>query len=124
MKSKDLGMTVLFDFYGEILTEKQRQVIDLYYNDDLSLAEIAEQAGITRQGVRDCIKRGEATMRFMEEKLRLARRFSQVRQALEEIESDAARIREVNERYCFSRDVGRLAEQIADAAHRIDESAE
>lgn len=120
MKSKDLGMTVLFDFYGEILTDKQKQVIDLYYNDDLSLAEIAEQAGITRQGVRDCIKRGEATMRFMEEKLGLARRFSAVRESLEEIETDAARIREVNERFCFSEEVGRLACRIGEAARRID----
>lgn len=121
MKSKDLSVTVLFDFYGEILTEKQKQVIDLYYNDDLSLAEIAEQAGITRQGVRDCIKRGEATMRFMEEKLGLARRFSTVREALGEIRADAAHIREVNERFCFSRDVSLLADRIEAAAGRIDE---
>ena len=57
MKGKPLEMSLLFDFYGETLTEKQRELFDLYYNEDLSLAEIAEHAGITRQGVRDSIKR-------------------------------------------------------------------
>ena len=60
MKGKDLNIALLFDFYGEMLTEKQKDVIDLYYNEDLSLAEIAEHEGISRQGVRDNIKRGEA----------------------------------------------------------------
>ena len=55
MKGKPLEMSLLFDFYGETLTEKQRELFDLYYNEDLSLAEIAEHAGITRQGVRDSI---------------------------------------------------------------------
>ena len=60
---KDLHVSVLLDYYGAMLTEKQREVVDLYYNEDLSLAEIAEIAGITRQGVRDSIKRGEMTLR-------------------------------------------------------------
>ena len=58
MKATPLEMSLLFDFYGETLTEKQRELFDLYYNEDLSLSEIAEHAGITRQGVRDSIKRG------------------------------------------------------------------
>ena len=58
--AKDMNISLLFDFYGEILTEKQQDVIDYYYNDDLSLAEISEHLGITRQGVRDSIKRAEA----------------------------------------------------------------
>ena len=57
MKATPLEMSLLFDFYGETLTEKQRELFDLYYNEDLSLSEIAEHAGITRQGVRDSIKR-------------------------------------------------------------------
>lgn len=56
---KDLSIAVLLDFYGDLLTEKQARAIDLYYNEDLSLAEIAEPLGISRQGVRDSIKRGE-----------------------------------------------------------------
>ena len=52
---KNLRVTVLFDFYGDMLTDKQKEVVDLYYNEDLSLAEIAAHSGITRQGVRDSI---------------------------------------------------------------------
>ena len=75
MKSKPLEMSLLFDFYGETLTEKQRELFDLYYNEDLSLAEIAEHAGITRQGVRDSVKRAEHALHEMEQKLGLVARY-------------------------------------------------
>ena len=57
VKNQTFRMTMLFDFYGEILTERQKEFYDLYYNEDLSLAEIAENYGISRQGVRDVIVR-------------------------------------------------------------------
>ena len=66
---KNLEISVLLDFYGDMLTEKQREMIEFYYNDDLSLAEIAENQGITRQGVRDSIKRAEQQMLEMEDRL-------------------------------------------------------
>ena len=69
---KNLRVAVLLDFYSELLTDKQRDVIDLYYNEDLSLAEIAEHESITRQGVRDSIKRGEQVLFEMEDALHLA----------------------------------------------------
>ena len=53
MKNQTYRMSMLFDFYGELLTDRQKEFFDLYYNEDLSLAEIAEHAGISRQGVRD-----------------------------------------------------------------------
>ncbi len=62
MKNQVYRMSMLFDFYGELLTDRQREFFDLYYNDDLSLAEIAENAGISRQGVRDIIVRAEGAM--------------------------------------------------------------
>ena len=68
-------MTMLFDFYGELLTERQKEFFDLYYNEDLSLAEIAENAGISRQGVRDVIVRAEATMQEVEDKTGIIKRF-------------------------------------------------
>lgn len=68
MSNKTIEMTLLFDFFGDLLTEKQRDYFDLYYNDDLSLSEIAEQNGISRQGVRDLIVRAENTLRSFEEK--------------------------------------------------------
>lgn len=82
---KDLRITVLFDFYGDMLTDKQKEVIDLYYNEDLSLGEIASDSGITRQGVRDSIKRAEASLLELEERLGLARRFVEMRQDLNRI---------------------------------------
>ena len=71
---KDLGFSILLDYYGMVLTEKQRNILTEYYNDDLSLAEIAENYGITRQGVRDAIKHGEATLMEMEEMLTIIHR--------------------------------------------------
>ena len=60
MKSQAYRMALLYDFYGDVLTPRQKEFYDLYYNEDLSLAEIAENNGITRQGVRDVIVRAEA----------------------------------------------------------------
>ncbi len=76
--AKDLEISFLLDFYGDMLTEKQREVIEFYYNEDLSLSEIADNEGITRQGVRDSIKRAEAQLLDMEQRLGLAKRFRQI----------------------------------------------
>ena len=80
MKNQPYRMTMLFDFYGELLTERQKEFFDLYYNEDLSLAEIAENYGISRQGVRDGIKRGEQILQEMEDKLQFAARFNALRE--------------------------------------------
>ena len=77
MFEKNLEIGYLLDFYGEILPPRRRDIMDLYYNDDLSLAEIAEQLGITRQAVRDSIKKTETELFFYEEKLGLRRRFTE-----------------------------------------------
>ena len=87
MHEKNLEVAYLLDYYGGMLTEKQREVVDLYYNEDLSLAEISEHAGITRQGVRDSIKRGEAQLLEMEQKLGLMARIRALEQALEDVVS-------------------------------------
>lgn len=121
MKEKNLEVSYLLDFYGDILTDKQREVIDYYYNEDLSLAEIAEHAQITRQGVRDCIKRGEATLFEMEEKLGLATRFEKMEQSLTSIRQDAQNIIRLNERFCFSHELADYAKRIMETAELIDE---
>ena len=72
---KKVKIGLLFSFYRNMLTDRQIECIDLYYNEDLSLAEISEHLGITRQGVRDNIKRAEHTMYDTEERLGLAARF-------------------------------------------------
>ena len=69
--AKDLKLSYLLECYGSLLTEKQRRVVDMYYNEDLSLAEIAEIEAITRQGVRDFLVKAEAQLHEAEEKLRL-----------------------------------------------------
>ena len=71
-------MTMLFDFYGDLLTDRQKEFFDLYYNEDLSLAEIAENYGISRQGVRDIIVRAEGVMQEVEDKTGLIRRYIQM----------------------------------------------
>lgn len=72
---KTTQMNLLYDFYGVMLTEKQRQFVELYYLDDLSLAEIAEQFAISRQAVHDNLKRAGAQLLEYEVKLRLVERF-------------------------------------------------
>ena len=79
MFEKNLEIGYLLDFYGDILPERRRDIMDLYYNDDLSLSEIAEQMGITRQAVRDSIKKTEQELFFYEEKLGLRRRLTEAR---------------------------------------------
>ena len=79
MFEKDLKIAYLVDFYGEVLTERKKEVLDMYYNEDLSLAEIAEQIGISRQGVRDLIKKAEEEIYFLEEKLSFAQKMSALR---------------------------------------------
>ena len=83
--AKNLEISVLLDYYGQMLTEKQREVARLYYNEDLSLAEIAQFANITRQGVRDSIKRAETTLLELEERLGLVRKFREYQGMIEEI---------------------------------------
>ncbi len=76
--AKNLSISMLLDFYGELLTPKQAEALDFYYNQDLSLAEIAEEMQVSRQGVRAFIKQGEGHLTNFEEKLGLARRFSEI----------------------------------------------
>ncbi len=88
--------SMLLDFYGELLTDKQRECFDLHYNEDLSLSEIAEQLGISRQGVWDNIRRAESAMAEVEEKTGLLARFEENRRALEELRAKLLRIGELS----------------------------
>lgn len=90
---KNLEFSVLLDYYGAVLTDKQRTILTEYYDEDLSLAEIAENYGITRQGVRDAIKHGEATLTDMETRLGYARREGAQRADLERLEQLVMEVR-------------------------------
>lgn len=83
---KNVEITLLYDIYGKLLTDKQAEAIELYYNDDLSLAEIADNTGISRQGVRDNLKRAEAILYDTEDKLGIAQRFLKIRKKTAEID--------------------------------------
>ena len=85
MFEKNLEIGYLLDFYGDVLSERKRTVLDYYYNDDLSLAEIAEEIGISRQGVRELIKKAGEELMFYEEKLGLAKRFQLVEAQTEQL---------------------------------------
>jgi len=74
VESTPLDRALLLDFYGELLTDKQKEYCDLHWNEDYSLAEIAELGGLSRQGVWDILRRAEATLRDMEEKTGIVRR--------------------------------------------------
>jgi uncharacterized protein len=103
--AKNLEITILLDFYGDMLTKKQRDFLGYYYNDDLSLSEIALNEGITRQGVRDAIKRAESQLFEMENRLELAHRFEEMRNGLTEIIDLANEISDFNMRHSLSREI-------------------
>ena len=91
MKEKSVRTGILLDFYGNLLTDKMREACESYYNEDLSLAEIAESSGISRQGVYDTIHRAEKQLEEYEERLGLLELFekqqTRAKRALELINS-------------------------------------
>ena len=103
--AKDLDITLLLDFYGDMLTDKQKSFVEYYYDDDLSLAEIAENDGLTRQGVRDAIKRAEAQLFEMEETLGFVKRFSDMNDGLGRISGCVDKINDYNMHYGLSREI-------------------
>ena len=97
MKNQAYRMALLYDFYGDMLTDRQKEFYDLYYNEDLSLAEIAENYGITRQGVRDVIVRAEAILTELEDKTGIIKRFHKMQQQFLEVEEAVSAIARRNE---------------------------
>ena len=97
MKNQAYRMALLYDFYGDMLTDRQKEFYDLYYNEDLSLAEIAENYGITRQGVRDVIVRAEAVLTELEDKTGIVRRFLRMKDQFARMEEAVAAISKRNE---------------------------
>lgn len=81
-------ISMLLDFYGQLLTDSQYKCMDMHYNQDLSLSEIAEVLGISRQGAHDFIKRGRGALAEYEEKLNLMERFCEIKQGLKTIQED------------------------------------
>ncbi len=86
---KDFSISLLLDFYKNLLTEKQVSALDMYYNMDLSLSEISESVGVTRQGVRNFIKKGEEKLVAIEEALGLAKKTEEINTLLDDISREA-----------------------------------
>ena len=96
LKESAVEMCLLFDFYGAMLTQRQQEIFDLYYNDDLSLSEISEQMQISRQAVRDSVTRSKNLMIGFEQRLGLVRRFQENSEAFQRIHTIASELLELN----------------------------
>ncbi len=118
--AKDMKVAFLLDFYGDLLTEKQRDSLEFYYNDDLSLGEIAANLGISRQGVRDNIKRAEAVLFEMEDKLGLAEKFSEIRKRLRSVRTAVDVIDRKNMRIYRSDEINESIKLILSELDRLD----
>ena len=118
--AKDMKVAYLLDFYGDLLTDKQRESLDFYYNDDLSLGEIGADLGISRQGVRDNIKRAEAILFEMEDKLGLAQKFTLIDDSLELIKKHIDIIDNRNMRVYRSNDINESIKVILKELDKLD----
>jgi len=94
---KKVMQTYLYDFYGELLTEHQRNIYEDFVLNDLSLSEIAEEAGISRQGVHDLVKRCDRTLEGYEEKLHLLERFLHTKEKITRIRTLTRNYQDQNE---------------------------
>lgn len=119
--ANNVEISMLLDLYGETLTAKQRDYLNYYYNDDLSLSEIAENEGITRQGVRDAIKRAEALLFDMESKLKFSQKLESVNSGLESIMKCAEEINEYNLSHGLSREINDITVKIKSIALSLTE---
>ena len=119
--SKNFKISELLDYYGLLLTDKQREAVEYYYNDDLSLGEIAENLNISRQGVRDSSKRAEAVMMEAEDKLGLVLKDKQIRESLTELRRNIDIIDELNIKRYRSNDINESIKRILKELERLSE---
>ena len=113
---KTLQMAMLFDIFGDLLTDKQKEYFDLYYNENLTLSEIAEYEGISRQGVRDIIMRAEAILNETERKTGVLKRYIEIQNEVAAIEGYLGKIAELNQARFKN---GRLLELSNDIQSRL-----
>lgn len=119
--ANNVEISMLLDLYGEVLTVKQRDYLNYYYNDDLSLSEIAENEGITRQGVRDAIKRAETLLYDMESKLQFSKKLEKMQQGLDSIVNCAEDINEYNLSHGLSKEINDITVKIKSIALSLTE---
>ena len=115
--SKNLGYSILLDVYGSLLTEKQLEMMQLYYDEDLSLSEIGEQFNISRQGVHDSLKRSEQALDELEQKLGILKERQVEIDALLSIKRDALEALEQCRRVSFGKNI---ADKVIKTLENID----
>ncbi|MBR2715240.1 MAG: DNA-binding protein [Ruminococcus sp.] len=113
---KNLEISLLFDFYGQMLSSTQQEAVSLYYNDDLSLKETADILSMSRQGVRDALERAKKSLYTFEENLRLCERFSNTQQGLLSIIEMADKLKKTDDEK-----VKKLGEDIKKTAQSLYE---
>ena len=111
-----IDMILLYDYYGDLLTDRQRECFELRYNQDLSLGEIGQELGISRQGVYDNLSRTEALLKNMEQKTGCVNRDIRCRKAARTIMETAEKLAQ-----CSDNQVAELARQIVSAAQGLEE---
>lgn len=119
MKGDTVSKALLFDYYGELLTETQKTYYNLYYNQDFSLGEIAEREKVSRQGVHDALSRAEITLRNLEEKTGCIARSRRLLQTADQLASAARRLHAIPDAQTIAVEVQALAESIKEIEHGI-----
>ena len=119
---KNVEISLLLSFYKNILTERQADTVDLYYNDDLSLSEVGAELGISRQGVRDNLKRSEAILYDVESKLGLVERFLGIKSKLSEIDDIISEIEKAPEARLLSDNIKHKINRILTIVGEINDS--
>ncbi len=117
---KTVRMALLFDFFGELLTERQREYFSLYYNENLTLSEIAENSGVSRQAVRDLVTRSEAILEDIESKTNLLTRFTEMQSDIGDIRDALGEIKELNTESFRSEALDGLCGRITDSLDRLE----
>ncbi len=96
MLEETIEISMLYDFYGQLLTAKQQEILRLYHEDNYSLSEIAEEYGISRQGVHDAVKKAEKALHEYERKLGLVGKFTATEEAVSAIDLEIERLMQEN----------------------------
>ncbi len=121
---KNVEISLLLSFYKNMLTERQADTVELYYNEDLSLSEVGAELGISRQGVRDNLKRSEAILYDIESKLGLATRFLEIKSKLGEIDDIIAEIEKSPESRLLPDSIKRQINRILTIVAQVNELEE
>ena len=118
---KNVEISLLFSFYGKMLTDRQADTIELYYNEDLSLSEVGDELGISRQGVRDNLKRAEAILYDTENRLGLAKRFLEIKSRISKIDSIIAEVKASPEAKKLPDEIKKQISNILELVQEINE---